>query len=259
MQKSPMAQSQSADALYQQLGSLLASAPDLLAYDENWSLPDETMAWLGRASALVYEAEKISGISLHSIKFDSAAENLVKTLSPPAQSRQIILILNTVLAKLEVKVPAQARGAFISAGEEFDAISALSNILGSAASDVLIVDPYMDERALMDFGVLIPEGIPLRLLADEAAVKPGLKPAGERWIAQYGAKRPLAIRITPPRSLHDRIVIIDGSTGWILTQSLKDFAKRSHAMIQRTDVELASMKIAAFATLWSNGSLVIEN
>ena len=252
-----MTQPQSAEGLYQQLGSLLASAPELTDYDKDWNLPNETMAWLGRASALVSEAQHIIGVNLYAIKFDIAAESLVKTLSPPAQARQIILILNTVLAKLEFKTPTQARGAFISAGEEFDAISALAKILGDATNDVLIVDPYMDERALMDFGVLVPENVPLRLLADEAAMKPGLKPAGERWIAQYAAKRPLSIRLAPPRSLHDRIVVVDNSSAWILTQSLKDFAKRSHAMIQRTDLELSQMKIAAFAVLWSNGLPII--
>lgn len=254
-----MAQHQSADALYPQIGSILASAPDLTDYDNDWNLPAETMAWLGRAAALISEAEKVFGISLYSIKFEMAAEKLVRTLDPSTQSGQIILILNTVLAKLEIKVPAQARGAFISAGAEFDALSALAKILGDATFDVLIVDPYMDESALMDFGVLVPEGIPLRLLADEATIKPGLKPAGERWIAQYGARRPLSVRIAPPRSLHDRLLIIDGSSSWILTQSLKDFAKRSHAMIQRTDAELSAMKIAAFGVLWSNASLITQN
>ena len=254
-----MAENQSAEALYQQLGSLLANAPDLTDYDDDWALSAETMAWLGRASALVSEAEKINGISLFSMKFDAAAEKLVKTLSPSAQARQIILILNSVLARLEVKTPAQSRGAFVSAGEEFDAISAISKILGDAKSDVLFIDPYMDERALMDFGILTPEGIPLRLLSDEATMKPGLKPAGERWIAQYGANRPLSIRITPAKALHDRLVIVDGASAWILTQSFKDFAKRSHAMIQRTDSELSAMKIAAFAKLWGAGAVITES
>jgi hypothetical protein len=246
---------QSPEALYQQIGALLATAPNLQGYDEKYNLPDATMAWLGKAAALVREADP-AGLS--GIKFEMAAENLVKTMNPFAQERQILLILNMALAKLEAKVPAQARGAFVSAGEEFDAISALASVLGEAGSDVLIVDPYLDEHALMDFGVLVKEGVPLRLLADEATIKPGLKPAAERWIAQYRNKRPLSIRVAPARSLHDRLIAIDNSTTWILTQSLKDFAKRSPAVIQRSDPELAQMKITAFSDLWTIGAVVAE-
>jgi hypothetical protein len=250
-----MAQSQSPEALYQQIGSLLASVPDLTDFDANWNLPDATMAWLGRASALIHAADPLD---IKSIKFDVAAENLVKTLNPSSQARQIILILNMVLAKLEAQVPAASRGAFVSAGDEFDAIAALASILSEGKADVLIVDPYMDERALMDFGVLVREGVQLRLLSDEATHKPGLKPAADRWIAQYAHTRPLAIRIAPARSLHDRLIVVDSTVTWILTQSLKDFAKRSHAVIQRGDPELAKMKIEAFSALWDDGMVVAE-
>jgi hypothetical protein len=56
------------------------------------------------------------------------------------------------------------------------------------------------------------------------AAKPSLKPAAERWIAQRHAKRPLEVRQAPAKSLHDRLIITDGATAWVVGQSFKDLA-----------------------------------
>jgi hypothetical protein len=86
----------------------------------------------------------------------------------------------------------------------------------------LIVDAYMDADVLTKFCVTAPEGIPIRLLADAASVKPGLAPATHAWVAQYGAARPLEARLARRRALHDRAIFVDHSTAWILTQSFND-------------------------------------
>jgi hypothetical protein len=250
-----MAQKPTPESLYQQLGSLLASAPDLTAYDNKYRLPVETMTWIGRVSALIRLADPHS---LDVTKIDIAGENLVRTLSPGEQARQIMLYLHRALAKLELQLPAAAQGAFIPAGSEFDALAAIGKILGEATSSVLIVDPYMDERALTDFAVLMPEQVNLLLLTDEATHKAGLVPAAERWIRQYDKARPLTVKVAPAKSLHDRIIIVDAAKAWILTQSLKDFAKRSHAMIQRSDPELTKMKVDAFDALCRASKTVAE-
>jgi hypothetical protein len=69
------------------------------------------------------------------------------------------------------------------------------------------------------------------------------------WTSQHGTSRPLGVRLAPPRALHDRAILIDGMTAWILTQSIKDFAKRSPAEIVRAD-DTASLKIAAYEAVW---------
>ena len=74
------------------------------------------------------------------------------------------------------------QGSFIPAGNAFDAMIAVGRVLQSAASDILIVDPYMDEKVLTDFTVLAPESCFIRLLADAQHVKATLRPAATRWI-----------------------------------------------------------------------------
>jgi hypothetical protein len=141
-------------------------------------------------------------------------------------------------------------GSFIGAGDVLDAYSAIGKILVTAKVGVLIVDPYMDEKVVTDFAPLISSGVPIRLLSDAQTSKATLGPAARRWAVQYGSARPLEARLATARSLHDRLIVIDGQDAWVLTQSLKDFAARSPASIIRVDRQIAEMKIGAYEALW---------
>lgn len=242
------------EVLYHQIGALLAVAPNLRGFDKDWHLPSSTIQWLAKATALVRAGAPVG--TLYSPRIEMAVQNLVATVQTEKQANEIILILNQVQAVLELQIPVASKGAFVSAGETFDAFSAVAKILGEAREAVLIVDPYMDATVVVDFAGLVPEGVHLRLLGDEATSKPALKPSADRWIAQHGIARPLSVRLAAPRSLHDRLIIVDDSTAWILTQSLKDFAKRAHASVQRADAELGQMKVAAFFELWNAGEVL---
>lgn len=85
-------------------------------------------------------------------------------------------------------------------------------------------------------------------------MKPTLRPAAVRWTAQYGTSRPLAVKLAAARLLHDRLIAIDDTTAWVLTQSLNAFATRSPASIVRIDDETASLKIAAYQTIWGQAT-----
>ena len=130
-------------------------------------------------------------------------------------------------------------------------MAAIGKVLGTAKRDVLIVDPYADEKALTDFAPLAREGISVRMLADEKDHKPTLQPARERWIQQYGTARPLEIRLALPRVLHDRLAIVDETETWVLTQSLNAFAARSPAAVVLVDPETSGLKVAAYADIWA--------
>ena len=88
----------------------------------------------------------------------------------------------------------------------------------------------------------------MRLLSDSQSTKPEiLQPAAARWTKQYGAARPIKIRLTGPRLLHDRLMVLDGAQVWVLSQSLKNFAARAHASVLRVDdAEVTAQKIHAY-------------
>lgn len=233
--------------IYQQLGALLAQAPNLRSVDDNHQVPATTIQWLGRVSALV---ESMSGPSIEDAQLNIAVTNLIRRQGMGDAATQIMMILSRVLAKAELLSPANQRGGFISAGDGFDALAAISKIISSAKSTVLIVDPYLDDTSLSDFAVLANEGVEVALLTDSATIKPSLAPACARWIAQYGGRRPLQARSASAKSLHDRLIFIDSDEAWILTQSLKDYATRSPATIQRADRTIAMLKFEAYGEIW---------
>jgi hypothetical protein len=108
----------------------------------------------------------------------------------------------------------------------------------------------MDEKALMEFAVTAPVGVPIRLLSDVQTVKPTLRPAAERWAAQHGSKWPLSVRLSAARTLHDRLLVVDSEHVWVLTQSLNAIATRSPATIARIEGDTRLDKIAAYETIW---------
>jgi hypothetical protein len=234
------------EARYMQLGALLSQAPKLDGTDP---IGPEALAWLGRMAVLV-EAVAPFG-DLDSISFRVAVDSL-NGVTRSSNAHKIIAIAHRALARAEAKAPAAAKGAYVGVGAQFSALQAVANLLGSARAELVIVDPYMGPAVLSDFAVTAPEGVIIRLLADSFYTKLDvLTPAIERWRAQYGGDRPLEVRLSPPRQLHDRLILIDSSQAWSLTQSLKDFAGRSPASIVRLPQEVAEPKLAFYADLWN--------
>jgi hypothetical protein len=237
--------------LYQQLGRLLESPPDLSTYQA--CAQPAALQWLGRGHALVQAVNVSAGYD--AIAFSTAVDGM-RMASWSSNVQKVFQILYRALGHCEQHLPAGLAGSFIPVGNSFDAFAALSKIFATSRVDVMIVDPYMDQSALVDFGLAVPEGVPLRLLADANNHKATLRPAAERWIAQYGTSRPLSVRLAPANSLHDRAIFIDRHEAWTITQSLKDFAKRAPAEIVRAD-SIASLKVDAYEGIWATASILV--
>jgi hypothetical protein len=78
--------------------------------------------------------------------------------------------------------------------------------------------------------------------------------AAIKWKQQH-TSRALEVRLAASRTLHDRVILVDGSTSWAVTQSLKDFAKRSPAEIIRAD-DTAELKVQAYEAIWRTANPV---
>ena len=237
------------ESLYVQLGRLIEEWPDNLHLVR---LPDATKRWLARATALVEATGDATDVA--TLKVQIPRLGIMGDLHQA--ENQVTAAIYRAFARAELNAPASVLGAFIPVGSDFDALAAVGKVLQSATRDALIVDPYMDEKALTTFAVLAAENVTIRLLADQNDVKPSLRPAVAAWKSQYGAKRPLDARLAPPRSLHDRLLAVDGTSAWTLTQSLNAFAKRSPATIVRVDDETAKLKIDYYEGVWQTSANV---
>lgn len=234
-------------ALYVQLGTLAAEIPNFSSMDR---LSPETLKWLGRVQALVDASNNT---------MDRAELALTMQLLVPGgpieidrNGRQLRFILYRALVRAELNAPSGARGAFVPAGDAYDGLVAIGKVFEAAERSLLVVDPYLDHK-VVEFAGMAREGVVIRLLADEANLKPTLKPAVAAWIAQH-KERPIEARMTAPKSLHDRLIVIDGTSAFTLTQSIKDFAVRSPASLLRVEPDIASLKIPAFEAYWTSAS-----
>ncbi len=235
------------EALYMELRQLITEMPDLVGSAE---MSRETREWLAHAVALA-EATGDVNDSVDAIKLKSAIDFMGhgdQLLRVP-NAATIAQIMERVLARAELRAPAEVRGAFIMAGDVYNAYVMVRKVLGEAKADVLIVDPYANET-LLEFALLAPEKITVRLLTTNQ-YKGSLKPAAKRWAQQHAQGRPLEIKVSAPNLLHDRLIVVDGTTAWSLGQYFKDLAVRSPTIIVKTTPpDIAMLKIAAYENLW---------
>lgn len=239
-------------ARYRHLAKLIESWPPSVSDEGRPST--QTLQWLARAQAIINECD-----SADDIKAFSDALRAIHNASPSAQreARDMLqLIIFRAFATAELGAPVGERGAFIPAGNTFDAQVAITKVLRCAAHDVLVVDPYLDDRILIEFGSGVADNCTLRLMAGSSSHDPSLIVTAKKWSSQSGSCRPLEVRLAPQRILHDRAIFIDRTSAWTLTQSLKDFAKRSPAEIVRID-DTAAMKIAAYEDIWAQAQIVV--
>jgi len=231
-------------SLYHKLGRLLETAPQFSNCQA--CIEPSALHWLGRVHAIVNAT--YAGMGMDVVAVRMAMDNM-RSAAWASAVTEVFQIMYRALAHCELRMPPGSAGEFVPVGNSFDAFSALSKIFSKAIKDVMIVDPYLDQSVLIDFAVAIPENVSIRLLADENDHKATLGPAAQRWISQYGSKRPLSVKLAPRRSLHDRAIFIDLTEAWTLTQSLKDFAKRAPAEIVRAD-SIAALKLQAYEEIW---------
>lgn len=243
----------SAEALYAQIGQLITDMPDLR--NNGWNTP-AGQRWLGRAIAMVEE----SGNTLDAIAFKLATQGLsasTYSLGNDAAFQKMTSILYHTLAVAELRAPAIAQNGFIPVGEPFTALAAVAGVISEASESILFVDPYADSNLLTDFAVQASEPIPVHVLTDSHSSKPGFAPAARAWVLQYGSRRPLIARLTSPKTLHDRLIIVDDRTVWSLGQSFNALATRSPTALVRLNEETALLKIQAYDQIWSSATQLV--
>jgi hypothetical protein len=235
------------EALYYQLGSLVAEIPELAADPTT----PEANQWIERAAMLV----EMAGGLADKIQLRVATENLDGMLRE-RNAQTIRAIVQRALAKAERNAPPQSQGAFIVANTALDAFAAVRKVLTSAQAEVLLVDPHADAKALTDFAVLAPYHVVVRLLADHANHKASLETATRRWLQQFGAARPLFVRLAA--AVQDTLILVDGATAWALGQSFSTLAKHTHTTLVRIPPETTVSLVAAYAARWDAAEALLE-
>ena len=241
-----------AEAHYLQLTALAAEMPFLRGVDERSQIAVDVMKWIGRLFALVERA----GDPLDMATLKSYTPRLSDVRFSHGAEAEIKAVLYRALGRAEAAASASRRGHFVPVGEHFESFGAFASILSEATEVAMFVDPYLDHTCLTDLAVMAKEGITIQLLADKASVKPSLEPAINKWRDQHGDSRRLEARLSRPKELHDRLMILDSSKVWIVTQSFKDFSAKTPGSIQRFESDSAKLKLEAYAAIWAGATQI---
>lgn len=241
------------EILYRQLGRLLSDTPD---FGIRGDLDAETNRWLGRVGAIVEVAGDTADVSSFRVSAQSiAGSGLLRTGS----IQTILAIANRLYSSLELRVPTTTQGSFVAPGAQFDMHRAMADVLRRANRDVLVVDPYVDEVFLTKYGLLVPQGISIRLLGAAKRRDCGerLLQAQTAWCQQYGVTRPLECRRASGSALHNRHFILDGGQQvWDTGQSVRNFVEHSANSLHRLDGDMALETAEHYEQVWQSASLL---
>jgi hypothetical protein len=229
----------SASEVAGRLKHLLSTVPEL---QPGKAAPSDFQAWLAAAYALV-ELVNILGDTFEC----RTACDTISAVQEPMAMEKLLTTLHRAHAKASL-LASEPSGGFIPVAQPLDAMVAVGQVMRHAARSVRIVDPYVSDKTVSDFVITAKEGVSVELLYRKP--EGAFVPAVRRFVEQYGTARPLTVRQAKPRALHDRVIIIDGSAAFAVSQSLKDLAKDSPATIIKADAELARMKIEAYEQIW---------
>lgn len=175
------------------------------------------LEWCGRARAVM----NMVGLQV-GVPFSTAVEGL--GLSSALIVDKAVRDVQTLLHQARYTLRMETLGPIstaIGAGAVFDYYDEIRQIIETASSDLLFVDPYLDAEFVSRYLPHVKTGVPVRLLAQKGIAQ--LLPAVQAFTAQHGT----SIAVRTSSGLHDRFLIVDGSACYQSGASFKDGAKKA--------------------------------
>ena len=145
--------------------------------------------------------------------------------------------------------PVDANPVYLPAGSQHDAYVELRKIVQLAKSDMLIVDPYVDET-LWDLLSNMQSSVKLRVLTQQ--MKKDFRLEARKFSAQHGN----AIEVRTTSKYHDRFIVQDNQSCWHIGASIKDAGNKAFAFSELLRPELVKFVIADVENEWSASSPV---
>jgi len=229
----------------QLLALLEAAIREVPPFEYNVRLTDYDLRWLGKADALLEACGSIPAL----VSFRTARQN-INTFHHDRSN--LLQPLHDAYSKVELMVPTSLQGTFIPGGDTWNGYAALVRIFQCDCENLLVVDPYLDATIYTE---LAPHSAARTGMCCIATQRPeyhaGLVAASEKWAGDAISNgRLVEVRYAPSGALHDRLIVVDGSDVWLISQSLKDIAKKSPASVSRAEPELGAMKVQHYEELW---------
>ena len=119
-------------------------------------------------------------------------------------------------------------------GQIFDAYEFVERLIKSAKKSILLIDNYVDESVLTMMSEKN-DGVRIEIYTKE--ITKALELAGDKFNSQYGN-----LSIYQTNRVHDRFLIIDDETIYLIGASLKDAGKRLFAFTKMSAEHIEELK-----------------
>ena len=221
--------------LLAELRELLKRMPSFASHPPNSRLHLE---WLARTEALIkrwnsFETAPVRKPSIYMSTPDGAR----------IHSSFVVQTIHHAIPDLEPDLQGTGGHAFGPVAV-YDFGKALSDLIRAATQSLPIVDPYLDDQVFDSYLSAVGNGVTVRLLARKYAT--ALRPAVNAFMTQTSK----AIDVRVSTALHDRVLIIDGTSVWVLGQSIKDAATSKPTYLAPLSPDAALLKREAYASIW---------
>lgn len=181
--------------------------------------------------------------------YNSSAENIPPFfLTPVANDMQYILDIapdDEVIKPTDFKVTTE--GIFFS-GQYFDALSKVSEILGVATSEIILIDGYIND-VILDVFTNVNAGVNIKILSKAKFITPAVQLKVNTFNKQYSAYG-IALEIKPNEDFHDRFLIVDKKVFYHFGASLKDLGNKGFMFSRIEESFVQAALLSEFNSKW---------
>ena len=202
----------------------------------------DILEWSGRACAVMNEVGVDIGIFFH-----QAIDGLDRPPLSGGAVRDVQRILHQARYSLRMKTLGPVNLA-MGAGAVFDYFDEVRKVIETASSDLLFVDPYLDSEFVSRYLPHVKLGVPVRLLTVKGIST--LVPAATLFAQQTG----LQISVRSSGEMHDRFVIVDGTSGFQSGASFNHGAKKAPTTLTQITDAFAVVR-QQYEDRWIAGSV----
>ncbi len=145
--------------------------------------------------------------------------------------------------------PPTSQHTFLPAGSQHDAYVEIRKIIQQATTELLIVDPWVDD-SLWTLLSNVPPACGIRVLTQQ------MKNDFQLEAKKFAAQHKNVILVTQTKSYHDRFIIVNRKCCFHLGASIKDAGSKACALSEISSPAIAASVVADVEAEWIKASIV---
>lgn len=156
-----------------------------------------------------------------------------------------------------LQLPTQDQEVFFKKGEAHDAYVHIRGIVQSAASEVLLVDPFIDDSIYTVLKTANQPNLSTRILARERNLPKDFPLEAEKFFQQHTSIASLQARTT--EDIHDRFIVIDNKKVYLLGASIKDAGKKACAIVLIEQGQIVGFILEYLTDVWNASAEILAH